>query len=308
MQQTANESEKSKTVVYKNVAPYLPGLYGVQALGDDLTPDVTVYRTDTKEVAAWIKAAKQKNRHGGFLVRHGLDKVDVYDKSGTRVSRNAKLDEQLSCLPEAAAPAMEVDASVFLREAAAVLPDGWSCMASCMCHAGVSSASHSNFVMVMRDFILEADPKDLAQVAVIESHKWNFRVMGVFAHVPALSSAAQDRYLDRYRWLSNGWPLHAWHFKQTMAYRLSTVQKHTLADVASRVCRLAGKSPEYGMAVKLHVVSLPHEARMALAAAVIERVGDKLEFPEDQRCETFSDEQLKPHADQLMQLVSQSLA
>jgi hypothetical protein len=295
-------TDDKNRIVYKKLAPYLPGLYSVQAIGPDSGPGVTVYRSGVKAATSWLRETAARKEFVCFLLRHALDKIDLYGRDGACKSSNLEIDEARAYMPEqpSAAPRLAHDELEY--EARGVLDETWSSLAYCECRADVSSASHSNFAVAMRGYVLEAEESALEHLALVESALRDYRTLGLYARVAKLPARVQDAFLDSFRWLTAGWPTQAWHYKKTLAYRLCHTQKQHLADIVAKCFGARGHTKEYCMSVKLHVVAMPDNHRHALAETLVERLtaeslDSNIEYPAAYGCEVITDAGIAAVAD-----------
>jgi hypothetical protein len=224
-------------------APYLPGLHSAQAThNDDHTPFVSVYRQSSEAAEKWIRTNPLVATHTSFFLRSQEHSVRLYEQHGKIVKNlTAPSFEALYDLEES----IRTDRDAMLHEAREILNNQRLILIVCAeGHAGASAADHSNFVIACRRMIIEASTTDLEHIFVVESRRWPCRVTGIYADITALSPAMQDIYLERYKWLSNSWPLNTQHFLSMLADRLVRSRSSYVTDLLHDCGLAARMSPE----------------------------------------------------------------
>jgi hypothetical protein len=292
-------STREKKQITRTPAPFLPGHYSLQAVSITAgVPDVTQYFR-SQEAALRKKQALANNRtHSRYLLRGAQNAWDVYDDTG-----------KLECLCSEVAidQAQEVDAVVrvsreqFEAAADAAIGADAHCLVCVECHRGGSSADHSNFVVMMRAMIMDANEKDLEHFYVVESHDYDCRVIGLFAKMSSLSPAAADFYLDRYEWLSKSWPLSNPHHLLVVAQRIAQVNVQGLCEVVDQALQYQQADENARCHAKFVIAMSPFETRRKLAEEMLEILGTEgLEFNGLGAPETFDEVQIAKKSSELV--------
>lgn len=157
-----------------------------------------------------------------FFLRRSEKEVDVYDPKGSHLD-NLKAP-QFKQAPEIEEGAV-INHEELTTEAREIIgnPNLW--LVACVeGHANASAVDHSNFMVMCRCLIMEADKSDLEHMYVVDSHKWPCRVTSLFADISALSTEMQDAYLERYTPLKLGTPLNQDYHKSVMADHLARLR------------------------------------------------------------------------------------
>lgn len=222
-------------------APYLPGLHSAQATNsNERIPFVSVYRNKAKAAADWIRGCKLANGTSSFFLRSDEQDVKLYDYRGRFVkSLEAPMFKSTPELEDS----IPVDRDFMVHEAREATKQPQLSLIVCAeDHAGASAADHSNFVIVCRRMLIEASAADLEHFYVVESQRWPCRMTGIYANIGALSPAMQDIYLERFKWLSNSWPLNARHHLDMLADRLVRSRSRYVTDLLQD-CGHAARMP-----------------------------------------------------------------
>lgn len=227
----------------------LPGLYSVQAIGknpQESDPDVTVYRMSAKQAVQWQRTVAKKSIFDRFLLRHGEEAWDVYDAEGKLESL---CYDVLSEPAVSEAPVViEIDREYLQRRVRNFIGDDRLSLIACAeAHPGASAADHSNFVVMCRRMILDAKPPDLEHVYVVEPKEWDCRVVTLFADVSSLSTAMQDMFLDRVKWIKNNWPMVSAHWEETFADRLARSRIAYVSSLLRECAAHAGMTQEMSL-------------------------------------------------------------
>jgi len=277
-----------KQRITRTPAPFLAGLYSVHAMSDKPgLPDITIYRKSADDAISWKDAQVGTGRFSRYLLRADLDTWDVFDAAGRLESH---------CGDAVYGQALEVNKVVIVNreqlEASVAYSLGRhvTCLVRAECHAGASSVEHSNFAVLCRLMIAEASAKDLKHMYIVESRDSGCRVTGIYMRMHRLSTEMSDKYLDRYKWLSQGWPLSNPHHAGVLAARLSIVQCEHLTGLVSEALKRANFKPDISTSASLAIMSAPQDARHRLAEKVVEALYPGLVIAQPGALETFSEE------------------
>ena len=258
-------------------APYLPGLHSAQATNsDDRIPFVSVYRTKAKAASDWIRSCKLATDTSSFFLRSDEQDVKLYDYRGKFV-RNLEAPS-FNAIPESE-DIIPVDRDLMIHEARDLLKQPQLSLIVCAeDHAGASAADHSNFVIICRRMIIEASPADLEHFYVVESQRWPCRMTGIYANIGELSSEMQDIYLERFKWLSNSWPLNARHHMDMLADRLVRARSRYVTDLLQECGRVAGMSHDLILTLQSKWMLASPGSKYRFAQHLVETLKDGLLF------------------------------
>ena len=236
-------TEKQKPLKWTDrTAPFLPGLYSLQAVSCNEEPDITAYRMSPDDAINCKRSMAAMGSYGCLLMRDTAESWDVYDGDGEFIEKSSDvIQNQVGEVMDH----VEVNREDLVREAReTLLNDDLSLIACAEHHAGASSADHSNFVVVCRRMIIDAKPHDMQHIYIVESKQWPCRVTGIFADVNCLSSDMQDVFLDRVKWLNKSWPLLKHHHLEMLADRMAKTRPRYVSDLLADCGRAAGLSPD----------------------------------------------------------------
>ncbi len=149
-------------------------------------------------------------------------------------------------------------------------------------HAGASAADHSNFVIVCRRMLIEASASDLEHFYIVESQRWPCRMTGIYANVGELSPAMQDIYLERFKWLSNSWPLNARHHIHILADRLVRSRSRYVTDLLHNCGHAARMSPEMILTLQSKWMLASTGAQYRFAQHLVETLREGMLFEVNQ--------------------------
>jgi hypothetical protein len=247
-------------------APWLPGLYSMQAVGNQGLPDVTIYRQNVEEALAWKDKEVGRNIFCKFLLRHAADAWDVYGDDGkleclcSDVVGRKMSDLQVGALATSGLLETEAVSAVGSRVARVVHAES---------HASASVVDHSNYGWVLRNMIRDAAEKDLRHTYVVESHAYDHRVAGVYTDVANLSAKAQDQFLDSYRALATRTPLDQEDYLKLFMGRTAALRVNYLSDVCARAGKTSGLDEEEILSMRLSVGCRGVEFRRELVSKLL---------------------------------------
>ena len=267
-------------------APFLPGYYSVQAMSvTPGLPDVTVYRNSAEEAIEWKDKQVTAGRFSRYLLRSSTNAWDVFNAKGALefLCENVIYDH----MGEADKP-VKINREQFDASVADVMGEGLTCVACAECHSGASSVEHSNFVVLSRVITLEASATDLDHIYVAESHDFDCRVVGLFMRLGKMSKEATDKYLDRYKWLSEGWPLSNPHHAGILAARMAKIRGRYLSELVCHALAQAGGDIEDQAQAKFQIMSVRDDQRYTLARKVVDALLPGLEIEHPGGVESFT--------------------
>lgn len=278
-------------------APWLPGLYSMQAVGNQGLPDVTVYRQNVEDALAWKDRQVGRAIFCKFLLRHAADAWDVYESDGkleclcSDVVGRKMPDSQMGTL---------ASCELLETEAASVVGGHITRIVHAEAHASASVVNHSNYGWVLRNMIRDAAEKDLQHMYVVESHVYGRRVAGVYADVPNLSATAQDQFLDAYRALITRTPLDKEDYVKLFIGRTAALRVDYLSDVCARAGEISGLDKEEILSIRLSVGCRGVEFRHKLIGKLLNLTGARIFASIDGAAEKLDEEALKGAASEVL--------
>lgn len=266
-------------------APFIPGLFSMQHTHCDAhKPFVAVYRQTAKDAEQWMR----EERHypdSTFFLRNAEQDVDLYDYRGKIVK---KFPAPAFAAVAESEDYLLTDKTWMLQEARTATGNPQlALLVSAEDHAGASAADHSNFVIVCRRMIIEAKTPDLQHVYIVESQRWPCRVTGIYADISALSPALQDVYLERFRWLSNSWPLNPRHHIHMLADRLVRVRSRYVTNLLLDCGHAANMSHEMILTLQSKWMHASPGSKYRFAQHLVETLREGLLF-EINQAEVFA--------------------
>jgi hypothetical protein len=298
-----NTSSKNRTrdVDFNHTPPMFADLCSVQAAdANPAGPILTIYHEQPSTAADWIAEAARDKRFEAYLRRGGKGYWERWDVNGEPTDGG----NYLPFIPfqESTTP-VPVDRAAFLQEAREFTGDaGLSLIACREGHAGASAADHSNFDVVCRLMIADADPADLDHVVIIDSRKWPCPVTGVFANVARLSPTMQDVFLDRVPCIQNSWPLDVGAFHTRLMYRLVNFRQSYVFGLLRDCGHVARMSEDRITAMMAKWKLASGMSRYKIAIHIVETLGEGLVY-EKQTAETFSEEIIQGRGADVMKIV-----
>ena len=258
-------------------APFLSGLHSLQAVSNqDLVPDVTIYRKEVEELEQCMRKLVRRSIYDHFILRHTEHRASRYDSQG-------RLSEQLTqpnFIP-AIAPEeiLQTSREAMLQEARTALRnEGASLIVCAENHSGASAADLSNFVIICRRMIMEASNADLAQFFMVDHKIWPCRITGIYADISALTESMQNIFLERYKWLSQSWPLNIRHHAETLAERFVNARSSYITNLLCDCGRAAGMSDEMILTLQSKWMLSSPGARYRFAQHLIGALKDGLTY------------------------------
>lgn len=289
--------QRSQQKITNKPAPYVPGLYSVQAVS--LTkglPDVTIYRESASEALSWKTESAKRGLFDKFMLRHSIDAWDVYDSDGKleHLCNSVAYPEE----PDKSAT-VNVEISKLEEEAMKAIGKKHTLVVSAESHSGSSAASHANFLTMTAKMIHDADHEDLRHVHVVSSSSWPCRVSALFLDVTEASSGMQDAFLDRYKKLSAGQALDVELHKKVIASRMAVLKASQLADIYRDASITAGATEDDALSVKMVILTaLSSAEKLHLAQVVMRTCYDAVKIRKG--CEVFDKKEMEKHSKALL--------
>lgn len=250
--------------------------------------DVTCYRTSEKDTLQWKDTlAGSLGSPDCYLLRYTLNRWGVYDRSGAFLSETANAIR--NHVSEVERPVDVCRAEIEQAARDFLMNDDLSLIACAESHEGASAADHSNLGVVCRRMIIEARPRDLPHVFIVESRQWPCRVTSVLADLGRLSSDMKDVFIDRRQWLENSWPLFAQHHLDVVADRLVKVRSAYFGDIIENCGAAAGLSFAVSLGLRSAWTLASPGVKYKGAKALVEVLQDGMQFRRA-KPEQFSEE------------------
>lgn len=285
-----NTSSKNRTRAFgfDRAPPMIADLCSVQAAGaNPAGPILTIYCEQSSTAADWIAGSARDKRFKAYLRRRCNGYWERWNVHGVPTDGG----NYLLVIPfqESTTP-VPVDRAAFLQEAREFTGDGGMSLIACReGHAGASAADHSNFDVVCRRMIADADTVDLEHVVIIDSRKWPCPVTGVFANVARLSPTMQDVFLDTVSWIQNSRPLDVGAFHDKLTHRLAKLRKSYVCQLLRDCGRVARMSEGRIKAMVVSWTMATPRSRHEFALHIVETLAEGLLF-EKHTAEIFSEE------------------
>lgn len=285
-----NTSSKNRTrdVDFNRAPPIIADLCSVQAVGaNPRGPILTIYHEQPSAAADWIAEAARLKPFENYLRRRTNGSWERWNVDG--IPTNGGNTLPVIPFQESTTP-VPVDRAAFLQDARDFTGDGGLSLIACReGHAGASAADHSNFDVVCRLMIADADTADLEHVVIIDSRKWPCPVTGVFANVARVSPTLQDVFLDRVPWLQNSWPLAERNFHDSLAQRLASLRQSYVCELLRDCGHAARMSEDRVTAMVKNWIMASPRSRYDFALHIIDTLAEGI-IHEKHTAESFSAE------------------
>lgn len=270
----------SQTKYFRSI--FLPGLYALQCVSRvSGAPDVTIYREDLSSLignheTSQMSLMRAQKRFAFFVLRHSRDRCDIYDKKGRFVRDPA---ERPSAYATMMSPTAVVCDNKRLAAQSTWLLNTPTVCASFEAHTGQSAAARGNFY-TMLDQLLNLAPgdKDRAHIYVLSHHSPCPRSV-IVADLSRTTECAQGLFLDYFKRLQNGWPLHEAHHKTELARTLASCRYTELRQWLYRICATSGNWDDPDR-LALTLSAIPLSVRFELARAFVNVVYPKVFLPD----------------------------
>lgn len=281
-------------------APLIPGFYSIQALSDDDScPSVTQYHRKPEPAVRWKKGMVKKKLFDAFALCSSDSRWDVYDRKGKSLGTRTNI-APAGLFREVTTP-VQVNLDDYVRSARDILGESACCLTWAEHHSHASSVGHSNMVVVARQMIIDASDDDLEHIYLVDSIASGCRVQGWFMDSAKVSPKLMDQYLDRFKWLSNGWPLANDHHIQVMAYRMATMRPLQLLEIMMVVGEMTPIGEHNGL-IGLRVQQTPPDKLITFAARLFEGMEAAVLIKSPQSLEVMDPDVIATHAKRIAEL------
>lgn len=232
--------------------------------------------------------------YDNFILCSSDNRFDVYSREGGYYGRQDSVTAESGIFAESRKP-IDVDYEAYIRSVQDVLGSDMTCITHAAHHSHASSVGHSNMVVVARQLVLDASEEDAQSLFLADSIASGCRVQGWFMNAKALSEPFMDRFLDRYKWLSRGWPLANDHHAQVLAYRIATLRPMYLLDILMQVADVANLGEHKSM-VSMRFQNAKLDLIIELSAKIMEGMEKAILFPGNNGLETLDEDVIRHHA------------
>ncbi len=274
-------------------APFLNGPHSLQAVSNnDLVPDVTIYRNEVEELEHYMRKLVRRSIYDHFFLRHSEHRATRYDSQG-RLS--GQLTQPAFIPTIASEQILRASREAMIKDARTAIRDQNATLVVCAeDHSGASAADFSNFVIICRRMIMEANNADLAQFFIVDHKIWPCRITGIYANISALTESMQNTFLERYKWLSQSWPLNIRHHAETLAERFVNARSSYVTNLLYECGRADGMSDEMILTLQSKWMLSSPGARYRFAQHLIDTLKDGLAYAPFE-AEIFEESYVKIH-------------
>lgn len=211
-------------------APILPGFIATQALSKDgIPPNITQYHRELESALRWLNRIAKKGIFDAFLMGRPSCHWFVFDRHGQKIETRKRITPEEGVFKDLHQP-LQVSLLEYIESMQEILGESVYPMTFAVHHALASSVGHSNTQVITHSMIMNASDEDLDHVYFADGIVDGCRAQGWFMDTDAVSEELMDKYLDRYKWLSKGWPLDNKHHAQTLAYRMATFRPQQVVE------------------------------------------------------------------------------
>jgi hypothetical protein len=284
----------------------LPGFYSMQAMSNEPElPHITQYHRKPEPAVQWKNRLAKKRLFDAFALCSSEARWDLFNRVGKAAgTRNIITAKDGAVFSEICHP-VRVDLAEYDAAVKSALGDTVCRITSAEHHQHASSVGHSNMVVVARHMIMDASDADLEHIYLADSIASGCRVQGWFMDVTKVSTKLMDKYLDRYKWLSKGWPLANDHHMQVLAYRMATLRPLQVFGILKTVNAVVSIGEHDGMAV-LRVQQVKPEILIMFTAKMLEGLESGLLLAGPQDLEAIDEETVILHADRIAALYKET--
>jgi hypothetical protein len=224
----------------------LRGFYSIQALStNDAYPSITQYHRTPEPALKWMTAMAKRKLFDAFALSSSGSRWDVFDSHGKKIETRKSILPEEGLIKDLCEP-MQGDLTDYIQSVEEILGDSVCSLSFAVHHASASSVGISNTMVVARDMIMNASDEDLEHVYFADGIVNECRVQSWFMDADAVSEELMDQYLDRYQWLTKGWPLDNDHHMLILGNRMATLRPWQVFSILQIVGEHAdlGESPE----------------------------------------------------------------
>jgi hypothetical protein len=302
----SQQLQNNQQIVTNRPAPILPGFYSMQALSEESEiPHITQYHKKPEPLVRWKNQVAKKRLFDAFALCSSEARWDIFDRVGKTQGTRKSITAQNGALFSEVCHPVRVNLDEYDASVQAVLGDTVCRIASAEHHQHASSVGHSNMVVVARHLIMDATDEDLENIYLADSIASGCRVQGWFMDSAKLSNRLMDKYLDRYKWLSKGWPLANDHHMQVLAYRMATLRPLQVFDILRKVNAVLPLGEHEGLIV-MRVQQVKPEVLIMFTAKMLEGLEAGLLLAGHQDLEEIDDETIILHAHRIAALYKET--
>lgn len=290
-------TEKSTTPHYF-ASIFVPGLYSLQCVSRvSGLPDVTLYRENLDALVgknSLLSKLRSEKRFSFFVLRQAMDKFDFFDKSGRLISNPS---EKPKALPQSmSSQPLSFKNDALLQHIGWLIPQPTIC-GSFEAHAGQSAAARGNFYTMLDQLVnLAPSDKEREHLCVL-THHWPCSRSLLVADLSMAAPRTQEVFLDYFRRIKNGWPLHEQHHKDELARTLAGCRFGQLRNWLKTV-RMKLNPAEDADRFDMMLTALPVQTRLDLAVILVGEVYKRFSLP-DGGVEHLSDDVVEAHAESI---------
>lgn len=279
---------------------YLPDLYTMQALSSDAgIPHVTQYHRTPEPAVEWMKDMAKKNLFDAYALYSLDNQYDIYTKNGKAVGRQYSITFKGLFMEGYLMEGVDYDA--YVASAKEILGPEVTCITWAERRVDASSVGHSNMAVVARQMITGAFDKDLEHIYYVDSIASGCCVEGWFMDVSKVSERLRNQYLDRYKWLSKGWPLDKAHHLQKLAFHMITLRPGQILEIL-RFVNERVKLGEFMSRVRRRIVSGGLDKRIMFASKMFKGMEAAVVVGSPQEPESFDYDVVAQHANRIAAL------
>lgn len=297
----SDKLSKNKEIETSRPAPLLPGYYSLQALSDDdVLPNLTQYHKHPEPALAWKSLMAKRRLFDSFLLCSSETRWDLYGRGGKSIGAKTMVTPKSGVFMEQHAPVV-VDVDEYVESVRSILGPSVCCVTHAEHHARASSVGHSNMVVIARQLVMEASDADAKHIYLADSVSSGCRVQGWFIDTQAVSSKLMDQYLDRHKWLSNGWPLANDHHAQVLSYRMATLRPMQIMEIILTVADMVALG-EHKSLISLRLQRVQPEIMVMFAARLLEQLEPAIRMPAPNALEHIDELELSKQAKHVAKL------
>jgi len=291
----SNQLQNKKQIEIDRPAALLPGFYSIQALSEGgVLPHITQYHKKPEPAVQWKNVMAKKRLHDAYALCSSESRWDIYGRSGKLHGTRTTITPESGTYMEQHKPVV-VDRDEYVESVRQILGESIACITFAEHHAMASSVGHSNMVAVARHMIMDASEEDARHIYLADSISSGCRVQGWFMDPRSVSMEFMNKYLDRHKWLSQGWPLANDHHLQVLAYRMATLRPMYLLELLMDVAELEWMGEHRSLA-SMRIQGTSPEKLAELAYRILEGMEAAVIIPGPQSLEIIDEEHLAKHA------------
>jgi hypothetical protein len=286
-----------------NTAPYLEGLFSLQVVHDNSPEalDVTAYRDSFKEAEAWKDVMTSRGEFSCMLLRVAETSWFVYDRDGNALCQTTNPTASHATLETKKSEELAEKPEVEKRAQEFLLNEDLTLIACSDEHKDASAADASNFSVLCSRMIKEASAEDLRHVFVVSGRDTS-QFDGLVADFSRLSGSMADVFIDRAKWLRNGWPLVASHHLDVLADRLARVRAAYMSELIDTCCTLSKASANTTLGVKAAWAVAGPGVKYRRSRDIVERLKNGIMLTPNS-AEIFSEDVIRKNSHTILQIL-----